>query len=175
MLHHRLGLHEGRRYWLSGLPHIRDGEAKCHLPCKPKHLQLPLHGPTPRARPDPAGDTNPGKAGVTTISCPTAVHCTPPFGYTPALLQPSQAFYVPAPVLPIPVAAAPAALLQCKDHPDIISIWSAELPDKLHTKGTCLCLLCWGGTRPDPLSQGRSLGSKAAETPLLLLTCSAPS
>lgn len=89
------------------------------------------------------------RPGVTTISSPAAMHCTPPFGYTSALLQPSQAFYMPATVLPIPVAAAPAVLLQYKDHPDTISIWSAKLPDKLHTKGTFLCSLCWGETRLD--------------------------
>lgn len=38
MLHHRLGFHEGRRYWLRGLPHIHAGHVKCQLPCKSKHL-----------------------------------------------------------------------------------------------------------------------------------------
>lgn len=43
-------------------------------------------------------------------------------------------------MLPIPVAAAPAALLQYKGHPDTISIRSPEPPDKLRTKETVLAL-----------------------------------
>uniref|UniRef100_A0A672V046 Peptidase S1 domain-containing protein n=1 Tax=Strigops habroptila TaxID=2489341 RepID=A0A672V046_STRHB len=34
------------------------------------------------------------KPGVTPISSPCAMHCTPSSGYTSALLQPSQAFYM---------------------------------------------------------------------------------
>lgn len=177
MLHHRLGLHEGRRYWLGGLPHIPDGQAKCHLPRDPKHLQnpLPMPGWTLQGIPTWA------RPGVTTVSFPTAMHCAPPFRYTSALLQPSQAFYVPAAVLPIPSAAAPAGRLQHDHPPNTISTWSAKLPDKAHTTGTFPCLLCRGGRRPDSLSQCLPLwqASNAAETLLLhvlpVLTCSAPS
>lgn len=78
------------------------------------------------------------RPGVTIISSLATMRSNSPFGHTSALLEPWQAFYMPATVLPTCTAAAPAALLQYKDHPNTISVWSAKLPDKLHTQGFAL-------------------------------------
>lgn len=146
MLHHRLGLHKGRRYWLRGPSQIHDSQAQCHLHCNTASPNIYSSHTTTPGTPIP-GHTlqwipSWARPGVTIISSPATTHTTPPFCHTSALLEPSQAFYMPATVLSPPTAAAPAVLLQYKDHFSTICVWSAKLPDRLHTQGTFLCLLC---------------------------------
>lgn len=111
---------------------------------------------TPHARPDPAGGTNLGKAWCHHYLLPNRRALYTSVGYTSALLQPSQ-LYTCQPLCSPPLQQL-LQLCSCSTSTILtISIWSAKLPDKAHTKGTFLRLLCWGGTRPDSLSKCRSL------------------
>lgn len=99
MLHHRLGLHKGRRYWVgpptsimaklsatyTATPNIYTSDTT--TPSTP----IPLQRIPSWARP-----------GVTIISSTATMHATPPFYHTSALLEPSQAFYMPATVFSTP-------------------------------------------------------------------------
>lgn len=87
--------------------------------CKPKHLSshttapsTPILGHMLQRIPSWA------RPGVTIISSPATMHTTPLFYHTSFFLKLSQAFYMPATVLSTPTAAAPAVLLQYKDHPN---------------------------------------------------------
>lgn len=185
MLHHRLGLHEGRRYWLRGLPHIHDGQAKCHPPCEPKHIQFPLH--CPKHSPCQAGPCRgyqPGQ-GLVSPQFPPQQSCTVLLLH---LVTP-----LPSCSLPKLSACQPLCspslqqllqLCSCSTRTTLIPFLSGQLSCLTNYMPKGPSCACSAGEEPGLIhcpSAGRShrQASKAAETlllhMLLLLTCSAPS